>query len=451
MKRELLTPFSVNMSVADKVEFLYRSAKHHIAKHLNKTLWLMSDLVFNSILEFDYGDKIRGALDVFILGDTQVGKSETTSKLTELYNFGHFLSLKTSTTVGLIGGSQKVDNTMLNTIGAIPRQHKKLVVLEEFSGAPPSFIKTMTDIRTSGQIRITRIAGELRVPCRLRTITISNPINDDQGNPRYLSTFPHGVAPLMELIGSAEDVARYDGFLLVPRVRERFNPFTKPLEGDPIPKESYEHKMQWVYTRKAEHVKMSEDIKAYIWERAEELNTLFESNFPIFGTTAPLKLARFSVALASLLMSTDSSYENVVVTKEIVDYMVDYLTSIYDNDVFKLKEYKQEHDEYNIATDKEIDVLQTLYSKHAVILDFLLTTTKTTAMTLRITSGLDGDKFNPIFAKLVKNKFIRLSGQNVEPTSKYRYAMSKIDKTFRTDTGTMSVSDPGLTYKIGDD
>ena len=111
---------------------------------------------------------IRGALDVFILGDTQVGKSETTSKLTELYNFGHFLSLKTSTTVGLIGGSNKVDGNWMNTIGAIPRQHKKLVVLEEFSGAKPEFIKTMTDIRSSGKLRLARAAGEMNVPCRIK-------------------------------------------------------------------------------------------------------------------------------------------------------------------------------------------------------------------------------------------------------------------------------------------
>jgi len=323
-------------------------------------------------------------------------------------------------------------------------------VLEELSGAPPSFIKTMTDIRTSGQIRITRIAGELRVPCRLRTITISNPINDENGNPRYLSTFPHGVAPLMELIGSAEDVARYDGFLLVHRITERFNPFLAPLDGTAIPKEAYEHKMQWVYTRRAEDVVMSEEIKAYIWEKAEELNSMFESNFPIFGTTSSQKLARFAVALAALLFNASEDYTKVIVTKDIVDYVSQFLVTIYDNDVFKLKEYKQEHDEYNIATNKEIEVLQQMYSKNAVLLDFLLTTTKSTALTLRITSGLDGDKFNPVFAKLVKHKFLRLSGQSVQPTAKYRYAMSKIDKSFRTDTGSMSVS-RDLTYKIGDD
>ena len=82
-----------------------------------------------------------------------------------------FYPLKTSTTVGLIGGSNKVEGSWCNTIGAIPRQHKRLVVLEEFSGAKADFIKTMTDIRTSKKLRLARASGELEVPCHLRMIT----------------------------------------------------------------------------------------------------------------------------------------------------------------------------------------------------------------------------------------------------------------------------------------
>ena len=240
INREKLSVFKSEGNVKERLDKLYESAKHHIAKHLNYDIWLMTDLVFNSVLDFKYGEVMRGALDVFFLGDTQVGKSETTSKMVELYNFGHFLSLKTSTTVGLIGGSNKVDGAYCNTIGAIPRLHRLLAVLEEFSGARPDFIKTMTDIRSSNELRISRVSGELVVPCKLRMITISNPINDENGNPRFLNTFPNGVMPLMELIKSAEDVARYDGFLLIPKVENRFNPFEYKLTGEPIPKECYE-------------------------------------------------------------------------------------------------------------------------------------------------------------------------------------------------------------------
>lgn len=448
---EMLKLFQTEGTIKERLDYLYQSAKHHIAKHLNYNIWLMSDLVFNSILDFDYGGPMRGCLDVFFLGDTQVGKSETTGELVKLYNFGHFLSLKTSTTVGLIGGSSKVDGSFCNTIGAIPRQHKRLAVLEEFSGARYDFIKTMTDIRSSNELRLSRVSGELIVPCKLRMITISNPLNDENGNPRFLNTFPNGIMPLMELIKSAEDVARYDGFLMIPKVSKRFNPFEYELVGEPIPREAYRDKINWVATRQIKNVKFAEGVESYIWEKAEEMNEKFECNFPLFGTTTSKKLARFSVALASLLVNVDETYENIIVTKDIVDYMVEYLDGIYDDDVFKLKTYADEYREYSVCTDKDIKDLQELYARNATLFNFLNGQSKTTRANLSSVSGLESGKFCPIFNKLVARKFIRLSMDNVYPTDKFRKAFNRIDKKFTTDTGSLiekdlDPSNPGVEF-----
>lgn len=451
MNVDMLKMFQSEGTIAERLDHLYQSAKHHIAKHLNFNIWLMSDLVFNSILDFDYGGPMRGCLDVFFLGDTQVGKSETTSELVKLYNFGHFLSLKTSTTVGLIGGSSKVDGSFCNTIGAIPRQHKRLAVLEEFSGARYDFIKTMTDIRSSNELRLSRVSGELIVPCKLRMITISNPLNDENGNPRFLNTFPNGIMPLMELIKSAEDVARYDGFLLIPKVEKRINPFAYQLVGEPIPREAYRNKINWVATRQINNVIFAEGVESYIWEQAEKMNEKFECNFPLFGTTTSKKLARFSVALASLLVNVDETYENVIVTKEIVDYMVSYLESIYDDGTFKLKAYADEYKEYSVCSDKDVKDLQDLYARNATLFNFLNGQSKTTRANLSSVSGLESGKFCPIFNKLVARKFIRLSMDNVYPTDKFRKAFNIIDKKFTTDTGSLIEKDldpgnPGVEF-----
>jgi len=437
LDKNLLSKFQSNGTIEEKLNRLYESAKHYVAKHLNYNIWLMTDLVFNSILDFKYGEKIRGALDVFFLGDTQVGKSETTSKMRDLYDFGHFLSLKTSTTVGLIGGSKAVGNSYCNTIGAIPRQHKKLAILEEFSGAKPDFIKTMTDIRSSNEVRLSRVSGELRVPCKLRMITISNPINDDNGNPRFLSTFPNGVQPLNELIKSAEDVSRYDGFLLIPKVEKRFNPFEFELTGTPIDVNAYRHKIKWVQTRKPENVVFAQGVEAYIWDKADELNGIFECNFPVFGTTTDKKLARFCVALASLLVNVDESYENIIVTREIVDYMVKYLTSIYDNQVFKLKEYATEYKSYSECNATDVENLQKLYVNNSTLLDFLSRQSSTSRSNLATVAGLENSKFYLVFNRLVALKFIRLNRDNVYPTDKFRKAFSKISKDLATDSGVL--------------
>ena len=446
INKEKLSVFKSDGNIKERLDRLYESAKHHIAKHLNYNIWLMSDLVFNSILDFNYGEPMKGALDVFFLGDTQVGKSETTSKMVELYNFGHFLSLKTSTTVGLIGGSNKVDGAFCNTIGAIPRQHKRLAILEEFSGARPDFIKTMTDIRSSNELRISRVSGELIVPCKLRMITISNPINDENGNPRFLNTFPNGVMPLMELIKSAEDVARYDGFLLIPKVENRFNPFAYQLTGEKIPKECYEEKAKWVVTRGIDNVKFADGVESYIWEKAEELNKLFECNFPLFGTTTSKKLARFCVALASLVMEVDESYENIIVTKEIVDFIVEYLISIYTSPVFKLREYALDYRSYSEYTDKDVKNLQSLYAHNSTFIDFIGTQNRTTRSNLLSISGLESAKFSPLFNKMVAYKFIRLNNDNVYPTNKFRKVYNLIDKNFKTDIGNKVENSSGVEF-----
>lgn len=446
VNKEKLSKFKSEGSIKEQLDRLYESAKHHIAKHLNYDIWLMTDLVFNSILDFKYGESMRGALDVFFLGDTQVGKSETTSKMTELYNFGHFLSLKTSTTIGLIGGSNKVDGAFCNTIGAIPRQHKRLVILEEFSGARPDFIKTMTDIRSSNELRISRVSGELVVPCKLRMITISNPINDESGNPRFLSTFPNGIMPLMELIKSAEDVARYDGFLLIPKVENRFNPFAYKLTGEEIPKECYEEKANWVVTRSEDNVKFADGVESYIWEKSEELNKLFECNFPLFGTTTSKKLARFCVALASLVMSVDESYENIIVTKDIVDFMVEYLIKIYTSPVFKLREYALDYRSYSEYNDKDVKNLQDLYAHNSTFIDFIGTQNRTTRSNLLSISGLDSGKFSILFNKMVAYKFIRISSDNVYPTNKFRKVYNLIDKEFKTDIGNKVENSSGVEF-----
>lgn len=441
---KLLKMFQSNEPLGTQLKMQHESMKHHIAKHLNYDMWLMSDLVFNSVLEFDYGDKIRGALDVFVLGDTQVGKSETTGKLVDLYQFGHFLSLKTSSTVGLIGGSNKVDGSWLNTIGAIPRQHRGLIVMEEFSGASPDFITKMTDIRSSGRMRLARAAGELNVPCRARMMTLSNPINDPQGNPRALSTFPNGVIPIMELVKSAEDVARYDAFMLVAKPKKRENPFGQVLKGTPIPEEAYQNRVRWAATRVPEDVVFEGDTASYIWEVANVLNEKYESNFPLFGTTTAQKLARFAVAMACLVVSTDATYQKVVVTRAIVDEVVTFLDKIYDNEIFRLKDYKREFDEYSTLSPSDLENLQKLYPKNATMLEFLSSQASTSRSNLRAISGADSDVFSQIFNKLVRHKFVRLQGETCFPTEKFRQGMTKINKEIVIDTGERPTSNQSL-------
>lgn len=424
-----LDKFKVTTTIADKIDELYKSAKHHIAPYLRKDLWFLSDLVFNSPLEITYNKVMRGALDVFILGDTRTGKSETTRSLRELYQFGEVVPLKTATVASLIGGTD--DRSKKTKLGVLPRYNQELVILEEFSGAPLDFLKTLTEIRSSNIIKIYRVSGDLKAPCKLRMITISNPISDN-GNLMSLSSYPNGVQPLNELIKSPEDIARYDAFLLVPATEHLTNPFTTKTETSQdklISNEDYVIKSRWIKALKAENVVIDNAIGNYIFEQGQELNKLFESSFTVFGSETDKKIARFASALACMLVST-YDYQHIIVTKEHVDFIVSFLKHIYDNDCFKLKEFAKEEKEYTKADEKDIRELEKYYTANATFIELLANNSKLNKLEVTLMSGEDKQKFSQTFNFFIALRFIKVSGDQIIPTPKFRDAYRRMEKVY---------------------
>lgn len=422
-----LNNFKVTTTIEEKIEHLYQSAKNHIAPYLDKKLWFLMDLVFNSPLDITYNGKMRGALDIFVLGDTRTGKSETSKKLTKLYEFGEVVPLKTATVASLIGGTdERLKRTKL---GALPRHHKELVVLEEFSGAPIDFIKTLTEIRSSNLVKIYRVAGEIKAPCKLRMITISNPISFGNNLPQ-IASYPNGIEPLNELIKSPEDIARYDVFMIVSHNNTLTNPFANTLNKESkIDKENYQIKSKWIKSLKAENVIISNELGNYIFEQSMKLNDLFSCSFPVFGSETDKKIARMSCALACMLCST-SDYENIIITKEHVNTIINFLISIYDNNTFRLKDFAEEEKSFNIIVDKDTQLLNELYPKNVTLIDFLSNNSRIGRNELVTISGLNRDNFTKIFNLLASRKFIKLDREQVIPTIKFRKTYRLLNKEF---------------------
>ena len=422
-----LNVFKKENTIENKINELYESARCHIAPYLNKDIWFAMDLVFNSPLDITYKNVIRGALDIFVLGDTRTGKSETSKALKQLYDFGEIVPLKTATVASLIGGTD--DKIKKTKLGVIPRHHKELVVMEEFSGAPIDFIKTLTEIRSSNMVKIYRVAGDIQTPCKIRMITISNPISEN-GHLMTLSSYPNGVEPINELIKSPEDIARYDAFVLFPRVEKLSNPFGISInEQFKIDSKHYQVKSKWIKSLTSDNVIISDELGSYIFEKGIELNNMFECSFTVFGSETDKKIARLSAALACMLCSTND-YKNIIVTKEHVDYIVEFLKRNYDNNIFRLREFANEEKSYTTVVEKDTKDLETIYPKNVTLIDFLANASKVSRNELVTVSGLNKDDFGKIFNLLVARKFIKLSKETVSPTVKFRNTYRIMNKSF---------------------
>lgn len=421
---------SMEGSVKEKITELTERVKGMLGYDGNNKLIQAIDLSYHTVLEFNFGrfKNVRGYLDTFIVGESRVGKSSTALALQDMYDLGTFTSLagNSATVAGLIGGSNKVGGGYQTRAGLIPQNHTGLIIFEEFAKCNSNIIKELTDIRSSNEVRITRVSGTLNLPALVRMITLTN-VKTKGSVIRPITSYPNGIEIITELIGTAEDIARYDLMLVLDyKANNDTDPFWEPME--PFNKEVYKTRIRWVWSRKPEQIDISETVGHYIVKRCNELNKEYNSHIKIFGTELWKKITRLSIACAGYLVSTDESFENIVVQQEHVDFAIEYFVSLYVNGTFKYKEYVDQERRYSELTQNNLDVLQEMFITAPSLLLQLERSSSSTRNSLTAATGMSNDEFNKATNRLVRNLFIRFEGHDIVPTEKFRKGMTKIDR-----------------------
>ena len=417
-------------SVHDKVETLSEMAKSYIGYDGYNKLIKAIDLSFHAALQFNFnGNTERGTLDTLIVTESRIGKSSTAEALQKLYSLGTFVSLAggNATIAGIIGGSNKVNGNYQTRAGLLPMNHRGLVIFEELAKCDKDLVKALTDTRSSGSVKITRVSGDLQLPALVRMITLSN-VKSSSKNIQPIASYPNGITILVDLIGAPEDIARYDLMLVMGETGNRIiDPNWRPIT--PFEPEVYKTKIRWVWSRNPDQIIITRDVVEYIFKKCNELNSKYDSHIKIFGTEAWKKVARLATAIAGYVVSTDDTYEKIIVTTECVDEAVDYLISCYDNNTFKLKEYVDNERRYGDIDDDGIKLLQDIYNQSPMTIRQLSVLDKTNRMNLTSATGLDNDMYNKLMNRLVQGAFVKFDGYDIVPTERFRKGFGLIDKS----------------------
>ena len=162
--------------------------------------------------------------------------------------------------------------------------------------------------------------------------------------------------------------------------------------------------------------------------RSNELNKEFDSHIKIFGTEAWKKLSRLAIAVAGYLVSTDETYENIIVTKEHVDFAEQFLRSIYDNSTFNLRDYVQTERRYSTTDEEGTAALQDIYNKYPALVLQLEKAAVASKNMLSSASGLAQDDLNKALSRLTKGLFIQYQGYDIMPTERFRKTMALINR-----------------------
>ena len=417
-------------TVPERLTLLSEMVKGYIGYDGYNNLIQAIDLSYHTVLEFNFGSfkNVRGYLDTLIVAESRVGKSSTAEALQKLYGLGAFTSLagNSATIPGIIGGSTKVNGNYQTRAGLIPMNHRGLVIFEELAKCNGNLIRELTDIRSSNQVRIARVSGTLTLPALVRMITLTN-VKNTSTKIKPINSYPNGIDILVELIGSPEDIARYDIMLILGEQGNKvINPFWEPIT--PFEPEAYQTRIRWVWSRTVDQVVIDNEVGRYILDKCNSLNRTYDSHIKIFGTEAWKKIARLAISIAGYLVSTDSTYEKIVVTKEHVDAAIEYLVNCYDNATFKLREYVAMEKLYNTIDDEGVALLQELYNQNPSILLQLERLSSTNKQNLMAATGLDAELYNKFMQRLTQGLFIQFEGYEITPTQRFRLGMSKINR-----------------------
>ena len=297
------------------------------------------DLVWHSVIGFYFNGAFvrRGWVEAMVMGDSGQGKTEMADTLRLHYGLGYRLPAEQTSMAGLIGGLEKMGDTWMLGWGAIPLNDKRLLVIDEAQGLHPSAIEGMSDVRASGVAEITKIRTE-RTNARCRLVWLANPTSG-----LTLAQHNQGVLAIKELFKKPEDVRRLDVAMCVASgdvdvegaINVRHNATAEIRYGSDLCRSL----VLWAWSRRADQVTFTEPATDAILAAATAMGKRYHSSIPLVEPSDQrLKLARLATAAAARTFSTEDG-ETLIVRKEHVTFVVDFLERVYSSPAMAYDEY----------------------------------------------------------------------------------------------------------------
>ncbi len=381
------------------------------------------DLVYHTAIQFNFQDQLvrRGWAEALIIGDSGQAKTTLVERLMQHYTLGEIYSGESSKRTGLIASMQQTGKGWFLVWGAFPLNDGGLITLDELSGLPEDTLASMSDVRSSGIAKATGVITS-ETDARTRVIFLSNPRNG-----RPLNTEAHGANAILKLFGKAEDVRRLDLAVAVASNEIDAELINRDISSIPVVTHKYtsaacKDRVLWAWSRKPDQIIFAPDATSKILKRATEMGRKYSSKVPLVeAADQRLKIARLSIACAACVVSTDETFEKVVVKPEHVDFVVDFLNSLYCDPSMgydKLSAIEQEgsndSDENLLQLRKQFMLLQVM--DHNELAQSLYEMAYFDRNALEERTGLDQLEVKQILKYLLSNKLIMRTGAKKDYT-----------------------------------
>jgi len=277
------------------------------------------------------GDTQRGWGIIMIIGDTTSGKSATVDNDISLLNAGTLITAETASAVGLTGTATQADRgEWFVDWGFLPLNNEGLLAIDGAQKLSRSEHATCAEAERQG-IVTKATAAKGSAPARTRQIKIFNPVDRDVKDyaTKAISEFLRPIQAIPTVLDST-GIARVDLAVISDKRTVQAKDINQFIEDTHDPDlEILAEALRLAWSQSAA-VTFTEDAIRHLLNEATRLSDKFYSKrVPLVDHNFKWKLARLSVALAQMTLSTDPEFTTVTVGKDHVTELVRFLEKEY--------------------------------------------------------------------------------------------------------------------------
>lgn len=395
--------------IRDKLDRIYEDLEANVTMiFLRRDLHLAVDLTYHSPLFFHFDKKERnGWVSTLLIGDSSNGKSETVTYLMNHYKLGDKVEGATSTRAGILGGLSEINGSRYVTWGKLVEQDKRLLFIDELSeDRKTNLMGEINDTRSSGFARLNMIR-KATARARTRLIVASNPPNK-----RDIGSYNYGVEAVLDLVGAPQYVRRFDLAVVVQKdeVDKEFVQTFRPEAKHVYTSDLCNELILWAWTIK----NVVFEDEQLILNKAVEFTRRYSEEIPLIDKgSVRLKIARLSAALAARLYSCGEQTDTLLVTNSHVEYICEFLDSIYSKPACGYLDYSQALDSQNKLRNP--DNLLRLIQETNFPRDFVEGLRNVNTIDLSVVtdlmSAIDRSEAQSMLSALVRHKAVRKQGR----------------------------------------
>ena len=342
---QALDPVEIIQELSLNVTRIYEREDIHLGTLLT--------MVSPQWIDFPGDGRIRGWISSIIIGDTGTGKTQTSEALFNYAGVGTRVSGMTSSRTGITYAMQYDERRGWRIkAGALLKMSRQALIVDEAQDLREMELKTMAEALDTGVLKIARVESRT-FESMTRCLFSCNPRAEDRyANQRSMDSFLYGCQALSDIfpqmmirrIDLAMFVANYD----IKDKNKIYAP--KKLNGVPqvVTHKNFRSLIHYAWNLKPEQIYISDEVGELIRQKALELANKFGqcADLPIvYPEDFRKTFCRLVVALAILDLASDDNFQTIVPTINHIEYMADFLNSIYTADNCRLDVYSHQYQE----------------------------------------------------------------------------------------------------------